>query len=189
MARIQARGPDGRKGIRLEELLELHRGTHVAFDLELAGHVRARRVLLAADDLLERGFGGRDDGVCVVPALADAHLAVVDPDRPLACALDVEEVRVGHAGRLRSVGAALQTVEELPDGHGSNPISVTGSSFCCTRRGGSLAARAIAATGAAAATRSAVRRLVASATRPSTTAATPPGPTERPMTSPDAIPM
>src|SRR5437667_298801 len=86
--------------------------------------------------------GSSEDGVCVVPALADAHLAVVDPDLPLACALDVEEVRVGHAGRLRSVGAALQTVEELPDGHGSNPISVTGSSFCCTRRGGSLAARA-----------------------------------------------
>src|SRR5262245_16291150 len=48
--------------VRLEELLELHGRTHVALDLQLAGHVRRRRVLLAGDDLLEvllaRGEGG-----------------------------------------------------------------------------------------------------------------------------------
>src|SRR5204862_367373 len=34
----------------LEELLELHRGAHVSFDLELPGHIGARSVLLAADE-------------------------------------------------------------------------------------------------------------------------------------------
>src|SRR5205085_8040219 len=33
----------------LEELLELHRRAHVALDLELAGHVGARRVALTGD--------------------------------------------------------------------------------------------------------------------------------------------
>ena len=38
---------------RLEQLLQLHGGAHVALDLQLAGHVGGRRVLLAGDDLLE----------------------------------------------------------------------------------------------------------------------------------------
>src|SRR6266702_6783075 len=39
---------------RLEQLLELHGGAHVALDLQLARHVGRRRVLLAVGNLRER---------------------------------------------------------------------------------------------------------------------------------------
>src|SRR4029077_12830683 len=84
------------RSVGSEQLLQLHRSTHVALDLELAGHVGARRVLLAADDLLERLLGGRDHRVGILAAFGDVHLAVLDLDRPLAGAVDVEEVRVRH---------------------------------------------------------------------------------------------
>src|SRR6266540_4174317 len=88
---------------RLEELLELHRRADVALDLQLAGHVRGRRVLLAAADLLERLGRRRDRHVGVAAALVDRQLPVADVDEPLALALDVEEVRVVDAGELRLV--------------------------------------------------------------------------------------
>src|SRR5690348_6667859 len=73
----------------LEEFLKLHGGTHVALDLELARHVRGRRVLLAAQDLLEVLFGRGDGAVRVSFAVAHAHGSVRDRDEPLAGALDV----------------------------------------------------------------------------------------------------
>src|SRR5258708_10594404 len=114
-----------------EELLELHRSAHVALDLQLPGHVGARRVLLAGDDLLERLLGGRDDHVGVAAALADADLAVVDVDLPLSGALDVEDVRVAHARGLRGVGLRLEVREEILDGSGHHTLlgSVIDSRF------------------------------------------------------------
>ena len=103
---------------RLKELLELHRGAHVALDLELAGHVGARRVLLAGDDLLEGLLGGLDRRVGVAAALGDRDLAVVDVDLPLAGAVDVEDVRVASCPRSSSVGPRLEVLEELLDGVG-----------------------------------------------------------------------
>src|SRR5258705_5618884 len=96
-----------------EELLQLHRSAHIPFDLELARHVGAGRVLLAADDLLERLIGGGYDRVGILPTFGDADLAVPDLDRPLAGAVDVEDVRVRHPGDLRRVRTALEAVEEL----------------------------------------------------------------------------
>src|SRR5947209_2265655 len=86
-----ARSSSSSRSSDLEEFLQLHRGAHVALDLQLAGHVGARRVLLAADDLLERLLGGGDHRVGLLAALRHAHAAVVDADRPLARAVDVEE--------------------------------------------------------------------------------------------------
>src|SRR3954465_776021 len=172
----------------LEEFLQLHRGAHVSFDLELAGHVGARRVLLAARDLLERLLGGRDRHVAVAGSLGDFHGAVLNVDLPRAGALDVEHVGVVHPGSLRCVDTALERVEELPRAHGSNPTSVAGSSFRARRAGGRRTVSGTASIGAAAATRRALRRLVASARLPSATAATPPSPTESPITRPDAVP-
>src|SRR6476659_9372401 len=59
-----------------EDLLELHRRAHVALDLELAGHVRGGRVLLARDDLLERLDRGGDRAVAAGVALVDGDAAV-----------------------------------------------------------------------------------------------------------------
>src|SRR5919201_1712669 len=88
----------------LEELLELHRRAHVALDLELAGHVGARRIQLARDDSLEVLLGARDRAIGVGRgALGDADAAVVDGDRPPACAVDVEDVGVGHPHRAGDV--------------------------------------------------------------------------------------
>src|SRR2546430_670483 len=98
----------------LEELLQLHRGTHVAFDLQLAGHVGTRRVLLAVHHLRERLLRRRDDRVGIPLAFTDSDLAIADVDLPLPGALDVEEVRVVHSRGLRLVDAALQALEELP---------------------------------------------------------------------------
>src|SRR5579864_8421325 len=107
----------------LEELLQLHRGAHVAFDLQLPGHVGARGVLLAGDDLLERLLRRRDGYVGVGTAFLHRHRAVVDVDRPLAGALDVEEVRVRHARRLRRIGARREVREEVLNclSHGAGP--------------------------------------------------------------------
>src|SRR5207237_10625624 len=88
-----------------KELLELHGRPHVALELELAGHVGARRVLLARDDLLEDLLGGTDRAVgAIVHAVLDRDLALGDLHRPLSRALDVEGVRVVHARRLARVG-------------------------------------------------------------------------------------
>src|SRR5206468_3928779 len=88
---------------------------HVALDLELAGHVGGRRVLLAAHDLLERLLRRRDRAVRAVAALRDGDRAVVDVDLPRARAFDLEHVRVAHARRLRRIDPLLEPVEELPD--------------------------------------------------------------------------
>jgi predicted GNAT family acetyltransferase len=98
---------------RSEELLQLHRRAHVALDLDLAGHVGARRVLLPGDDLLEGLPGRADRHVGVAAALGHAHRAVLDVHLPQAGPLDVEHVRVGHPGGLRRVGAAREGREEL----------------------------------------------------------------------------
>src|SRR4029079_1064917 len=105
------------KALAREELLELHGRTHVALELELAGHVGTRRVLLARDDLLEDLLRSADRAVdAVLEAVVHADAAVRDFDRPPAGALDVEAVRVVHAGRLRRVGAGRKRLEELLHG-------------------------------------------------------------------------
>src|SRR6478752_4852255 len=58
--------------------------------LELPGHVGARGIDVARDDLLERLLRGGDHDVGISPALGDRHLAVVDVDLPFARTLDVE---------------------------------------------------------------------------------------------------
>src|SRR5581483_8107467 len=98
---------------RSEQLLELHGRTHVALDLQLPRHVGRRRVLLAGDDLVERLPARGDRRVRVAAALAHVELSVRHGDEPLSLAVDVEEVRVVHAGELRLVRARLQAVEEL----------------------------------------------------------------------------
>src|SRR5690349_7369448 len=90
-SRAGAPSVPGTASLLLEQLLELHRRAHVALDLELAGHVGARRVLLARHDLLERLLGRRDHSVRVAPTLGHGDLAVVDVDLPLAGAVDVED--------------------------------------------------------------------------------------------------
>src|SRR5262249_37857958 len=59
-ARAASLTPPILEGGRLEEFLQLHRRAHVALDLELSGHVRGGRVLLALRELLER-LGRRGD--------------------------------------------------------------------------------------------------------------------------------
>ncbi len=58
-----------RRAGRLKQLLELHGGAHVALDLQLPGHVGARWVLLARDDLREGLLGGGDNGVGIAHRL------------------------------------------------------------------------------------------------------------------------
>src|SRR5262249_53984648 len=144
-------------------------------------------VLFALDDLLERLLRCSDRHVGGLLPLCHLDVAVLDVDLPLARTVDVEQVRVVHARRLRRVDARLETVEKLLRVHGTNPTSA-GSSLSRRRAGGSMNASALASNGAPAATNSAVRRLDMSATRPSATAAMPPRPTERPITRPDAVP-
>src|SRR5436305_2002783 len=119
MAPIESEPADD--GRRSEQLLELHRSAHVALDLQLAGHVGAGRILLAARDLLERLLRGRDHGVRILAAFGDAHLAVVDVYLPFARSVDVEQERVGHTGCLLGIDAALEGVEELLRGHARQP--------------------------------------------------------------------
>src|SRR5437660_107744 len=189
MPEIEAHASDVRnKPFGLKELLQLHCRAHVAFDLQLSGHVGAGCVLLAAGDLLERLLGRRDRDVGIFCAFRHGDVAVLHVDLPRAGALDVEQVRVVHPGGPGGVDAGLERVEKLLCAHGSNPISVAGSNLLPARCDGSNAASAVATIGAAAATKNAVRRLVASASHPSPTAATPPSPTESPMTRPDAVP-
>src|SRR5215210_6374543 len=97
----------------LEQLLELHGRAHVALDLQLARHVRRRRVLGAGSDLLEGLRRRRDRHVGVSPTLVDRQVAVLDVDEPLSLALDVEQVRVVDAGELRLVDARLEALEEV----------------------------------------------------------------------------
>ena len=103
-----------------EELLELHGGAQVAFDLQLARHVGRRRVLFARDDLVERLAGRGDRRVGVAAAFCDAELPVGNRDEPLALVFDVEEVRVRHSRQLRRVGARLEAVEEILGRHDAN---------------------------------------------------------------------
>ena len=74
---------------------------------ELAGFV------LAADDLHEVLLRRRDRAVAVAGALVDADLAVLHLHRPRARAVDVEDIRVVHAGRLGRVDARRQALEEV----------------------------------------------------------------------------
>src|SRR5262245_24097058 len=64
------RWPDGLRRLS-EELLELEGGAHVALDLQLARHVRRRRVRLALGDLDERLLARRDRAVGLAGALGD----------------------------------------------------------------------------------------------------------------------
>src|SRR5919201_760251 len=91
-----------------EQLLELHRLAHVALDLELAGHVRGGRVLLALRDLHERLARGGDGGVGLVAVLADADVAVVHVDGPGACPVDLESIGGGEPTGFRRIDARLQ---------------------------------------------------------------------------------
>src|SRR5438067_9716051 len=107
-------GPRLLNGLAREELLQLHRGAHVAFELELARHVGARRVLLARDDLLKDLLRGTDRAIHpVYETVVHADAAFLDLDRPLAGTFDVKGVRVVHARRLRRVGAGRKRLEEL----------------------------------------------------------------------------
>src|SRR5919197_59170 len=216
--RLSASSTTASKRIKLEELLELHRLAHVAFHLELAGHVGGGRVLLAAGDLHESLRRGGDRGNGVAAVLADGDLAVVD----------LEAVGGGQAAGLRGVHPCLEALEELSralDHAAEQPtprhrlrcrrqdvralparpsemagrsipdidesISATGSAATRRRaRGdGSSAAKTRPATGAAAAAYIALRRSIVSAIAPRPTAATPPRPIERPIARPDAIPI
>jgi len=64
---------------------------------------------------LEGLLRGRDHGVGVAAAFGDGHFALVHIDLPLAGALDVENVGVGHAGGLRRVGLRFEVGEEILD--------------------------------------------------------------------------
>src|SRR2546421_9328496 len=142
----------------LEELLELHRRAHVALDLELAGHVGARRVQLARDDPLEVLLRARDRAVRVGrDALGDFDLAVVDRDGPLAGAADVEDVGVRHPRGAGPVHPALEALEQLAHalGHGGSLAQGTTGSTCSRRPArdeGSGSTSRAATTGAAAQT-------------------------------------
>src|SRR5205085_10834879 len=97
---------------------------HVALDLELSGHVGACRVELAGDDALEALRGARDRGVGAGGgAFGDADAAVVDRDRPLPGAVDVEGVGVRHPGGAGRVDPALQALEELAHAFGHGPAA------------------------------------------------------------------
>src|SRR5919197_4095228 len=111
--RLSASSTTASKRIKLEELLELHRLAHVAFHLELAGHVGGGRVLLAAGDLHESLRRGGDRAIGVAAVLADGDLAVVDVDGPGACTVDLEAVGGGQAACLRGVHPCLEALEEL----------------------------------------------------------------------------
>jgi hypothetical protein len=107
------RGPPEVVPGHLEELLELHRGAHVTLDLELAGHVRGRRVLLTRGDRAEGLLGRTDLDVRVSPALGHFDGAVGDVHLPDARAFDVEDIRVVHPGRLGRIDPGREGVEEL----------------------------------------------------------------------------
>src|SRR5689334_3335553 len=177
-------------GSRLEELLELHRLAHVALHLQLPGHVRGGRVLLAVRDFPERLGSGRDRAVGVAVALGDRHLAVVDVHDPCARAVDVELVARRHPLRLRLVDAGRERLEELPRLHEARDYRTgSGSRRVCARLDGSINASASPTSGAAAAAYIAARRSTESASAPRPTAAIPPRPIERPIDSPDAMPI
>src|SRR6476661_588456 len=79
----------GSSGMGLtEEVFELHRGADVAVDLQLAGHVRGERVLLAVDDALEHLLGGRERALAALVALAHRDVPAVDLHRPGSGAVD-----------------------------------------------------------------------------------------------------
>src|SRR5262249_44695449 len=89
-------------------------------DLDLAPHVRSRRVLLSRDEPLE-DIGVHPDGRvggAVGRTLCDDDTPGVDPDVPVSLALDLEAVRVVEAVEVRPLGALLQTLEECPRDHG-----------------------------------------------------------------------
>src|ERR671931_110217 len=158
--RLSASSTTASKRIKLEELLELHRLAHVAFHLELAGHVGGGRVLLAAGDLHESLRRGGDRAIGVAAVLADGDLAVVDVDGPGAGAVDLEAVGRGHAGRLGRVDSRLQRLEELARAlhRGRDYRTGSGSRRRRARAGGSSAASTKPGTAAAAAAYIAERR-------------------------------
>src|SRR5947207_1951257 len=98
----------------LKEFLKLHRGAHVARDLELAGHVGGGRVLLAGNDLLEVLLGGRNRAVRVAVTLADGHGSALNRHEPLAGAVNVEQIAVLHLAELGCIRARRQVFEEVP---------------------------------------------------------------------------
>src|SRR3954452_6683755 len=95
----------------LEQLLQLHRGAHVALDLQLPGHERRHGIELAADELLEVVLADRDRRGRVRGALRDLDArGVLDVDLPRARARHVEEVVGVDALRLVGVDPLLQGV-------------------------------------------------------------------------------
>ena len=142
----------------LEELLELHRRAHVALDLQLARHVGGRRVLLAAEDLLEVLFARRDrrSRPCRRP-LATLTAPSVDRDEPFAGAVDVEQVACCSCPQFRRIGARGQSLEELACRlrHRADITTgprASGSSLRRARDGGRRSVSARPASGAAAQT-------------------------------------
>src|SRR5919201_440622 len=167
---LSASKATARSRIPSEELLKLHRLAHVTLHLELARHVRRGRVLLAVGDPHERLARGRDRGVGVA----------------------LEAVGRRQPTRLGRIDPRLKGFEELPRAFGHWPRAYITGSAASRRRArldGSSAASTRPATGAAAAAYIALRRSIESATAPRPTAATPPSPMERPIASPEAIPI
>jgi hypothetical protein len=113
--RPRLRVGDGFVRAALEKFLQLHCGAHVSLDLQLSRHVRRGRVLLALHDLLECVRGRGDRAVAARVALVDGDAPVRHLHRPGARALDVEDVRVVHAGRLGRVDPGGQAGEEIVD--------------------------------------------------------------------------
>src|SRR5919108_1372661 len=190
--RLSASNATARSLIPSEELLKLHRLAHVTLHLELARHVRRGRVLLAVGDPHERLARGRDRGVGVAAVLADADSPVVNVKGPGAGAVDLEAVGRRQPTRLGQIDPRLKGFEELPRAFGHWPRAYITGSAASRRRArldGSSAASTRPATGAAAAAYIALRRSIESATAPRPTAATPPSPMERPIASPEAIPI
>src|SRR5581483_758073 len=143
------------------------------------------RVLLARGELLERLGRARDRRVGVAPAFGHLDGAVAHLDKPLPLALHVEEVRVVDPLDLRRVCALLERREEFPGPHQTCGNRSSGSRRAAGRRD----PRTTAASGTSAAVQSAARRSIESATAPSATAPTPPRPIEKPIESPEAIPI
>src|SRR5262249_23355001 len=118
-----------------------------------------------------------------------------------ARAVDGEDVRVVHPCGLARLDPGRKPFEELADERhgwapcrcGLEPIgygtATSGSSRRRTPVGGRNTVSASATSGAAAETKSDVRRSIESAIAPRPTAATPPRPIAKPIARPEAMPM
>src|SRR5262249_48330484 len=99
-----------------QQVFQLHRRADVAADLQLPGHIRGERILLAFDDAQEDLLRGLEGALATLVALAHRHVAAFDLHSPDAGALDVEDVARVELGRVRAVRSVGQRLEELPYG-------------------------------------------------------------------------